>query len=43
NVTFDTYVEEDGKQAFTDWMIELTNGKCTITEGDMLYLEQDII
>ena len=26
NVTFDTYVEEDGKQAFTDWMIELTNG-----------------
>ncbi|MDA1570655.1 YigZ family protein, partial [Bacillus cereus] len=30
NVTFDTYVEEDGKQPFTDWMIELTNGKCTI-------------
>ncbi|MCC2429351.1 YigZ family protein, partial [Bacillus paranthracis] len=22
---------------------ELTNGKCTITEGDMLYLEQDVI
>ncbi|MGN5652550.1 YigZ family protein [Bacillus sp. Brlt_9] len=43
NVTFDTYVEEDGKQAFTDWMIELTNGKCTITEGDMLYLEQNVI
>lgn len=43
NVTFDTYVEEDGKQPFTDWMIELTNGKCTITEGDMLYLEQDVI
>jgi len=43
NVTFDTFVEEDGKQAFTDWMIELTNGKCTITEGDMLYLEQDLI
>lgn len=43
NVTFDTYVEEDGKQTFTDWMIELTNGKCTITEGDMLYLEQDVI
>lgn len=40
NVTFDTYVEEDGKQTFTDWMIELTNGKCTITEGDMLYLEK---
>jgi uncharacterized YigZ family protein len=43
NVTFDTYVEEDGKQTFTDWMIELTNGKCTIKEGDMLYLEQDVI
>lgn len=42
NVTFDTYVEEDKKQAFTEWMIELTNGKCTIKENDMLYLEQDI-
>ncbi|PEY38919.1 YigZ family protein [Bacillus cereus] len=43
NVTFDTYVEENQKQIFTDWMIELTNGKCTIKEDNMLYLEQDIV
>ncbi|KFN03989.1 YigZ family protein [Bacillus clarus] len=43
NVTFDTYVEEDKKQLFINWMIELTNGKCTIEEGDMLYLEHDVI
>ncbi|MFZ3198047.1 MAG: DUF1949 domain-containing protein, partial [Bacillus mycoides] len=43
NVTFDAYVEEDKRQPFTDWMIELTNGKCTIKEGDMLYLEQGVV
>ncbi|MEI4801213.1 YigZ family protein [Bacillus sp. FJAT-51639] len=42
-VTFDTYVEEDQKQSFTEWMIEITNGKCTINEDEMLYLEQDIV
>jgi uncharacterized YigZ family protein len=42
DVTFDTYVEEGEKQAFRDWMIELTNGRCEITEGEMLYLERDV-
>ncbi|ENQ3078370.1 YigZ family protein [Bacillus multifaciens] len=42
HVTFDTYVQEDKKQSFTEWMIEITNGKCTINEDEMLYLEQDI-
>lgn len=42
HVTFDTYVEEDKKQSFIEWMIEITNGKCTINEDEMLYLEQDI-
>ncbi|MFJ8530512.1 YigZ family protein [Bacillus sp. NPDC094106] len=41
NVTFDIYVEEDQKHNFKNWMIELTNGKCTIEEDNMLYLEQD--
>lgn len=43
HVTFDTYVEESQKQSFTEWMIEITNGKCTINEDEMLYLEQDIV
>lgn len=42
NVTFDTYVKEEETNAFTEWMIELTNGKCTINEGEILYLEQDV-
>ncbi|CAM4061715.1 hypothetical protein BAMA_00895 [Bacillus manliponensis] len=42
NVTFDTYVKEEETGAFTEWMIELTNGKCTINEGELLYLEQDV-
>ncbi|PEA52758.1 YigZ family protein [Bacillus pseudomycoides] len=42
HATFDTYVEEDKKQSFIEWMIEITNGKCTINEDEMLYLEQDI-
>ncbi|MGG2094553.1 YigZ family protein [Bacillus sp. S13(2024)] len=43
HVTFDTYVEENQKQSFIEWMIEITNGKCTINEDEMLYLEQDIV
>ncbi|GAA3319537.1 hypothetical protein GCM10020331_026820 [Ectobacillus funiculus] len=42
DVTFDAYVEEGGKKAFQEWIIELTNGRCIIAEGDMLYLEQDV-
>lgn len=42
DVTFDAYVEEGEKEAFQEWIIELTNGRCIIVEGDMLYLEQDV-
>jgi len=42
DVTFDVYVEEGEKEAFQEWTIELTNGRCIIVEGDMLYLEQDV-
>ncbi len=42
NVTFDVYVEEDKRQAYLDWMIDLTNGKAETTPGERLYLEQDV-
>lgn len=42
DVTFEAYVEEGEKDAFREWMTELTNGRCIMTEGDMLYLEKDI-
>lgn len=41
-VTFETYVEKGEKTTFQEWMIDLTNGRCTITEGETLYLEQPI-
>lgn len=41
DVTVETYVEEEQKQAFQNWMTELTNGRASITEGNMLYLEED--
>ncbi|RFU68309.1 YigZ family protein [Peribacillus saganii] len=42
NVSLHTFVEEGQKQAFTDWMIEMTNGQADIKEGEMLYLETDV-
>lgn len=42
DVTFDVYVEEDKRQAYLDWMIDLTNGKAETTPGDRLYLEQNV-
>ncbi|MBT2657270.1 YigZ family protein [Bacillus sp. ISL-18] len=40
-VEVETYVDESQVQSFRDWMIELTNGQCTLEQGEMLYLEQD--
>ncbi|MFE4351033.1 YigZ family protein [Peribacillus butanolivorans] len=37
------YVEEAQKQAYTNWMTELTNGQGRITEGEMIYLEQALV
>ncbi|WP_404459624.1 YigZ family protein [Sutcliffiella horikoshii] len=42
DVTFDVYVEEDKRQIYLDWMIDLTNGKAETTPGDRLYLEQNV-
>jgi len=42
DVIIDTYVEEDKKESFKDWMTELTNGKCEMLEGDVEYLEEEV-
>lgn len=42
NVGFETYVEEKDKEAFTEWITELTNGKSDNKEGDLTYLETDV-
>lgn len=42
DVTFDVYVEENDKDAYTKWMTELTNGKSGSKEGPIAYLEKDI-
>lgn len=36
------FAEEENKQAFIDWMTELTNGQAKISEGDLLYLEKEM-
>jgi uncharacterized YigZ family protein len=42
DVEVETYVEEDKKGSFIDWMTELTNGKSDISEGDVIYLEEQV-
>jgi uncharacterized YigZ family protein len=42
NVEIEVFVEEEKQQAFTEWMIDLTNGQAEITKGEMTYLESDI-
>ncbi|MFY4775091.1 YigZ family protein [Metabacillus sp. RGM 3146] len=42
DVQIETYVEEENKQEFIDWMTELTNGQSTISEGSVTYLEKDV-
>jgi uncharacterized YigZ family protein len=42
HVEIETFVEEGQKDAFTDWMIELTNGQAEIRQGEMVYLEEDV-
>ncbi|MBE2912937.1 YigZ family protein [Anoxybacillus sp. FSL W8-0382] len=42
HVTIDTYVEEKRKDEFRAWMIELTNGKSAISEGEHVYVEFDV-
>ena len=39
-VTVEAFVEESQKEAFTNWMTELTNGQAEIKEGVLLYQEK---
>jgi uncharacterized YigZ family protein len=41
-VEVETYVEESQTDSFTEWMTSLTNGQAVISEGDMLYLEENV-
>lgn len=41
-VEVETYVEENQVQAFKNWMTDLTNGKSSIKEGDLVYLEEEV-
>ena len=41
-VEVETFVEENQTEAFTNWMIELTNGQCEIRKGDLTYLEEEV-
>ena len=41
-VMIESFAEEDGKQAFIDWMTDLSNGQASLEEGEMLYLEFDL-
>lgn len=42
-VEIEVYVDEDKVQAFTEWMVELTNGQGKIEGGDQVYLEEDYV
>jgi uncharacterized YigZ family protein len=42
-VEIETYVEEGQINSFTEWMTELSNGKCNIRDGERLYLEEEIM
>jgi uncharacterized YigZ family protein len=41
NVEIEVFVEEENQPAFSEWMIELTNGQADITAGEVTYLESD--
>ncbi|MDP4156879.1 MAG: YigZ family protein [Bacillota bacterium] len=42
-VEIEVYVDEDKVQAFTEWMVELTNGQGRIDGGELVYLEEDYV
>ncbi|WP_066315159.1 YigZ family protein [Bacillus sp. FJAT-29814] len=42
-VKIEAYVDENRIQAFTDWMIECTNGQVSFQHGATVYLEEDFV
>lgn len=41
-VTIDSYADEEAKETFKEWMIDLSNGQAEIEEGEVVYLEKDL-
>lgn len=39
DVEMEVYVEQGHLQEFKDWIVDLSNAKCSINEGEFLYLE----
>jgi uncharacterized YigZ family protein len=42
DVDFEVFVEEKNVDTFTEWAIEMTNGKAKINKGEVLYLESNV-
>jgi uncharacterized YigZ family protein len=42
-VEIEVYVDKEKVQAFTEWMVELTNGQGQIVGGEQVYLEEDYV
>ncbi|MEH7109765.1 YigZ family protein [Bacillus sp. JJ1764] len=42
-VEVEVYVDENKTKDFTDWMIECTNGQCSLEKGETVYLEEDFV
>jgi uncharacterized YigZ family protein len=43
NVEFEIYVEESRTEAFVEWMTEITNGKGLVSDGIIMYLENEVV
>jgi uncharacterized YigZ family protein len=43
NVEVEIFVNESLLQAFMDWMVDLTNGQCSMEKGETVYLEEDYV
>ncbi|WP_312473456.1 YigZ family protein [Neobacillus sp.] len=42
-VEVEIFVNESHIQAFMDWMVDLTNGQCSMEKGETVYLEEDYV
>ncbi|SPT80942.1 Xaa-Pro dipeptidase [Niallia circulans] len=43
NVVIRTYVKEAETETFQQWMTERTNGQAKLSEGELVYLEKDVV
>ncbi|WP_042462500.1 YigZ family protein [Neobacillus dielmonensis] len=42
-VNIETFVDGSKTQSFAEWMVDLTNGQCTIEAGESVYLEENFV